>query len=154
MAGVAQVEQALRAYAQRGVFRGLDVQQSRGVTDFSLHWLVDAPIQMRCEPRRRELTLRHLLPGLTSRSAMYANVKAFVAQRLSGELPPHRSVDPEALGVKWSLQRGRASLVFKVKNGNYAYAAGRAVNLTHELFVHLNDTWAEYMWQHFGVSSE
>ena len=116
MAGVPDVEQALRAYAQRGVFRGLDVKQSRGATEFALQWVGDTPVRLRCETRQRLLTLRHLLPDVKQRSAFYADLQAFVAQRLSGELPSHRSIKAKALDVQWKLDRGRASLVFKVKN--------------------------------------
>ena len=47
-----------------------------------------------------------------------------------------------------------SSDLVRVKNGDYGYAVARVVNFVHELFVHLNDAWAEYMWREFGGSTE
>jgi hypothetical protein len=151
----ATVEQVLRAYAERGVFRALDVRAGkRGTTEFTLHWLTDVPMRLISGSRGRMLTLKNLLPDVPKRSALYADLQRFIEERRDTSLPAHRRIDPRALEVAWVVERKKASLAMKVKNGDPGYAARRLVNLTHELFVFLQDSWAEYMWKTFGTSSE
>jgi hypothetical protein len=153
--GGSAVEQVLRAYAERGVFRALDVRAvKRGATEFTLHWLTDVPMRLVSESKGRRLTLKNLLPNVARRSALHADLQRFIDERLENNLPAHRRIDARALEVGWVLARKRASLAVKVKNGDPAYATSRLVNLTHELFVFLHASWAEYMWESFGTSSE
>lgn len=151
----ATVQQVLHAYAERGVFRALDVRSGkRGATEFTLHWLTDVPMRLVSENRGRLLTLKHLLPNVPRRSALYDDLQRFIAERLDASLPAHRRIDARALDVAWVVSRNKASLAVKVKKGDPAAAARRLVNLTHELFVFLHSSWAEYMWKNFGTSSE
>lgn len=151
----ATVEQVLRAYAERGVFRALDVRTGgRGATEFTLHWLTDVPMRLTAGSRGRLLTLKNLLPNVPRRSAMYADLQRFIGERHDAGLPAHRRIDARALEVTWIVARNKASLAVKVKNGDPAAAARRLINLTHELFVFLQDSWAEYLWENFGTSSE
>ena len=36
----------------------------------------------------------------------------------------------------------------------YQYGARKIVNLTHELFLFMNEYWADYMWEHFQLNME
>jgi hypothetical protein len=149
------VDQVLRAYAQRGVFRAIDAGPARGgAAEYTLQWLTDVPMRLRAEDEGRLLTLRSLLPDVPRNSALHADLERFLAERRDGSLPPHRRIDPRSLEVAWVVARGKASLVMRVKKGDPARAVGRLVNLTHELFVFLQGSWAEYLWASFGTSTE
>jgi hypothetical protein len=151
----AAVEQVLHAYAERGVFRALDVHGGkRGAKEFTLHWLTDVPMRLVSENGGRLLTLKNLLPNVPRRSALHDDLQRFIEERLDASLPAHRRIDARALDVAWVVARNKASLAVKVKKGDPASAARRLVNLTHELFVFLQESRAEYMWANFGTSSE
>ena len=151
----ATVEAVLRSYAERGVFRALDMRaRKNGAPEYTLHWLTDVPMRLVSESKGRLLILKNLLPNVPRRSALYADLQRFIEERFDGSLPAHRRIDPRALEVAWVVERKKASLALKVKNGDPGYAAGRLVNLTHELFVFLQGSWADYLWETFGTSSE
>ncbi|HWI13695.1 MAG TPA: hypothetical protein VNT02_05550 [Burkholderiales bacterium] len=143
----------MRAYAERGVFRALDVRAgAKGALEFKLQWLTDVPVRLHCDGRL--LTLKNLLPNVSRRSLLYADLERFIAERFDRSVPAHRRIDRASLDVAWTVNRKQASLVVKVKKGDPAIAVKRIVNLMHELFVYLQDSWAEYMWSAFGTSTE
>ena len=41
-----------------------------------------------------------------------------------------------------------------VKDANHAYATRRALNLIHELFLLIRETYPQYLVEQFGVSDE
>ena len=56
----------------------------RGGTEYALHWHTEAPVRLRCDARRRLLVVTNLLPGVTRTSALFADLQAFLGERLMG----------------------------------------------------------------------
>jgi hypothetical protein len=151
----ATVDAVLRSYAQRGVFRALDIKRGAGgATEYQMHWLTEVPMRLVAASGGRTLTLKNLLPEVTAKSALHQALQHFIDERLDKSLPAHRRIDPRVLDVKWVVARRKASLVAEVKSRDAGVAAQRLVNLAHELFVFLQGSWAEYLWSNFGTSSE
>jgi hypothetical protein len=46
------------------------------------------------------------------------------------------------------------SVVLVIKGANRAYAVQKGVNLVHEIFVVLQASYPEYLWERFGLPAE
>ena len=153
--GLAAVRRQLRAYADRGVFRGLAERPARaGCHCFEFQWLARWPFTLRYAPSTGVLTFHQLLPGVAARSSLYAELKRFIDGRAARGLPEHRRVDPLRATVGCSTRRGSMSLEVVARRRHHGYAVNRAVNLVHEVFVYLQTYQPEYMWQHFDASQD
>jgi hypothetical protein len=149
------VRQKLQSYADRGVFRGFCEHKSRaGLPAFRFLWLGDRPMELTVDTARHVLRFQQLLPGVPARSEMYAQLKSFIAERHNDDLPEHRRVDPARATASCSNRSGRVSLILAMNSDQYEYAAGRIVNLVHELFVYLRDSHPEYLMESFDAPRE
>jgi len=149
------VRENLQAYADRGVFRGFsEVEAGQGSAAFKFVWLIRHQMELRVDTAKHVLRFRRLLPGVPTRSAMYAELKKFLRERQHPDLPAHRRIDRRRADVSCSNRDGFVSLSLKVKNHQYAYGVNRIVNLVHELFVHLRDAFPEYLVENFDVPQE
>jgi hypothetical protein len=149
------VRKGLRAYAHRGVFRGLDEVKTRnGKESFKFVWLGDRPLEFGIDTQRSLLTFKHLLPNVPSNSVLYSDLKRFLKRRADGDLPKHRRIDRKRAEVACVNRAGNVSIVLKVRNNQYAYGLNRLVNLVHEIFVQLNDSHPDYMCENFDVPQE
>ena len=149
--GVNSVREIVAAYADRGVFNGLNEARPGR---FRFVWLLRHPMELNVDSARQVLNFRQLLPGIPLRSALYDDVKWFLEQRHDASLPAHRRVDPRKAVLSCSNRNGRVSVSLLVKNNQYAYGANRIVNVVHELFQHLRDAYPEYLAENFGVPQE
>ena len=149
------VRTRLQAYADRGVFRGFAEQPARGGRRrFTFLWLAPSPVTLTYHPASGGLVFRDLLPNVPSRSQLAAALRRFIRGRASAELPEHRRVDPERAWVGCSIRRGSLSVEIVARPGHHGYGAHRAVNLVHEIFVHLHLRFPEYMWENFDAPQE
>ena len=145
------VRDVLQAYADRGVFRGFsELKPGR----FQFVWMIRHQMELVVDTAKHELRFKQLLPGVPAKSDLYADLKAFVAERHDGQLPDHRRVDRRRAEVSCFNRGGMVSISLKVKNNQYAYGANRIVNLVHELFVHLRQTHPDYLVENFDVPQE
>jgi hypothetical protein len=145
------VRDNLQVYADRGVFRGFsEVKDGH----FRFVWLMRRQMELNVDTSKQMLRFRRLLPGVPAGSKMYAELKSFIRQRHDRELPEHRRIDRRRAEVSCTNQGGFVSVSLKVKNNQYAYGVNRVVNLVHELFIHLRDTYPEYMAENFDVPQE
>ena len=152
---LSMVRLKLRSYADRGVFRGFcEHKTSAGLPAFRFLWLVDRPMELTVDTSRNVLRFQQLLPDVPARSEMYTQLKCFIAERHNDDLPEHRRVDPARATASCSNRSGRVSLTLAVKADQYEYAAGRIVNLVHELFVYLRDSHPEYLMESFDAPRE
>ena len=77
--GLAAVREQLRAYADRGVFRGLAERPARaGRHQFEFQWLARWPFILRYAPSTGAITFHNLLPDVPARSPLYAELKRFI----------------------------------------------------------------------------
>lgn len=152
---LAAVRRRLQSYADRGVFRGYTERPARaGRHDFRFLWLAREPFRLTYEPVSGTLTFTNVLPGVRARSALYAELERFVAGRAARTLPAHRRIDRRRARPGCSLRRGTMLLHVVAKPGCHAYGAARAINLVHEVFLHLHAYFPEYLWEHHGLAQE
>lgn len=149
------VRLALEAYAERGVFRGLCERTTRrGMSVFHFEWLAGRPMALSVDTTKHVLRFRQLLPGVPARSALYEDLKSFIAKRHDNALPEHRRVDRRRAAASCTSRTGSVSISLAVKPDQYAYGVNRIVNLVHELFVRLRDGWPEYLAENFDVRED
>jgi hypothetical protein len=145
----------LQAYADRGVFRGLSEGSARrGKQVFTFTWLLDRPMNLVVDERRQSLEFKDILPGVAARSREYVQLRRFLRSRHSPDLPEHRRVDPSKAKIACSGRGGAMSIMLELESNEQAYGVNRIVNLAHELFVHLRDSWPEYLMENFDVSQD
>ena len=153
--GLAEVRARLQEYAERGVFRGLAERPARrGRHEFTFRWLAPSPFTLRYDSASGTLAFRDLLPNVPARSPLAGALRRFVRGRAAAELPPHRRVDPERADVRCFVRRSALSLEVVAREHHHGYGVNRAVNLVHEIFMHLHTYFPEYMWENFDAPQE
>ena len=149
------VREGLQAYADRGIFRGFsETRAIRGEHSFTFEWLGRRPLCFSVDTESCVLKFKNLLPGVPSGSELYSDLKQFVTARHDSTLPEHRRIDRRRAEVKCSNRRGSVSISLTVKRNQYAYGVNKIVNLAHEIFVHLKDHYADYLWESFDAPQE
>jgi hypothetical protein len=149
------VRAGLKAYADRGVFRGFSEKKGgQGKHSFEFVWLNQRPMDLSVDTEQGVLRFKNLLPNIPANSAMYAELKDFIEQRHDSSLPAHRRVDKKQAEVTCSNRAGNVSIILKVKNNRYAYGVNKLVNMVHELFVHLHNYYPDYLYENFDVPQE
>ena len=152
---LAEVRARLQEYAERGVFRGLAERPvRRGRYEFTFRWLAPGPFTLGYDPASGTLAFRDLLPNVPARSALAGALRRFVRGRASADLPAHRRVDPERADVRCFVRRAALSLEVVAREHHHGYGVNRAVNLVHEIFMHLHTYFPEYMWENFDAPQE
>ncbi len=145
------VRHSLQGYADCGVFRGFSESK---LGQFKFVWLLQHQMDLHLDTAKQELRFKQLLPGLPARSALYAELKQFIAERHDRALPEHRRVDRRRAEATCSNRSGFVSLTLTVKKNQYEYGVNRLVNLVHELFLHLREHHPEYLVENFNVPQE
>jgi hypothetical protein len=149
------VTAALRAYADRGVFRGFTATlRARDRTAYEFHWLLRPPMRAVFDDRAGTLAFPAIVPGVDRSSPMVAGLNALVASRTTRALPAHKRLDARRARVSATVHRGDWSLTVTIRGANHAYAVQRALNLINELFLFLHESHPEYLIERFGLSQE
>ncbi|MEK6410886.1 MAG: hypothetical protein AABN34_28510 [Acidobacteriota bacterium] len=149
------VRKGLQAYADRGVFRGLDEVKARNRKNaFRFVWLGSRLLDFSLDARKGVLKFNNLLPNVPSNSILYGDLKHLLKSRSDHSIPKHRRVDPRCAEVSCTNRGGNVSIALRVKNNQYAYGLNKLVNLVHEIFVHLNDSDPDYMSENFDAPRE
>ena len=152
---LAVVRERLRAYADRGVFRGFSEQSPvAGRHRFRFSWLGTQPLFLHYTPTTGAFVFRNLLPNVASRSPLSRDLRAFVSGRASPRLPAHRRVDRRRARIRCVASRGSASVELVATRNHHEYGVNRVVNLTHETFLYLHTYQPEYMWENFDAPQE
>ncbi|MDA0349983.1 MAG: hypothetical protein O3C43_16500 [Verrucomicrobia bacterium] len=145
----------LKSYCNRGVFRGYSESSGRlGKTVFKFTWLLDRGFVLECDPQKHTLTLKNLLPHVPNRSHMDQDLRGFVQDRDSNDLPAHRRVDAKRANLSYANRKGTVSLTLTVKKNQYSYGVTKLLNTTNELFGHLHMVHISYLWKYFEVPEE
>jgi hypothetical protein len=149
------VDTVLHGYAKRGVFQDYRMDRRRnGAAEYNFGWLYGQPFTLLVEPKHARLSLPDLLPNVLRDSMMHKELKTFLKDRAGADVPAHRRVDPALATAALRLRGGLLSLELRLTSGDYGYGASKLINLTHELFLFLNEYWAEYMWDNFRLNME
>ena len=156
--GLDAVEAVLSDYATRGVFQDYRMKRRKnGTADYNFGWLYRQPFTLTCDLRHRRLSLVDLLPGVPRDSPMHRQIKTFLQGRTGADVLEHRRVDPQRMTSRARTRNGVMSLELTISDSNrdaYALGARKIINLAHELFLFLNEYWADYMWQSFRLGME
>jgi len=149
------VTAALRAYADRGVFRGFRATPAaRGRVDYEFLWLPGRPMRARFDAGRSVLAFPSLLPGVDPGSPMAAGLDALVRARTGRGQPAHKRVDGRRARLSGATKKGDWSLAVHVRGANHEYAVQRALNVINELFLLLHESYPDYLVERFGLSPE
>ena len=149
------IRAGLQAYADRGVFRAFEESSAgRERYDFTFLWLTRRPVELSYDAGRGVLRFNDLLPNIASRSKMYAELKGFLKQYHNGDLPRHRLIDERRASLSFANRGGSVSIAMKIKNNQYEYGLNRLINMAHEVFVHLQYSYADYMCENFDMPEE
>jgi hypothetical protein len=144
---------ALKAYADRGLFRGFNATPvARGRVEYEFLWLTRRPMRAVFDSRASTLAFPALLPSLPDDAAKDARL--IVSSRSGRGVPAHKRIDARRARVAGAMRGGAFSLTVTVKGDNHAYAASRALNLINELFVELQASHPAYLIETFGFSTE
>jgi hypothetical protein len=131
-----QVADILRAYAQRGMFRGYAEKPPRGSKHtFSLLWHYNRQYPFVLDLAADVVSFPELLPDITARSPMAAELKEFLRPFSTGEVPAHRRIDPDLGRLALKSQKGALTLAMTVIGGEYEYCTRKLVHLAHEIFM-------------------
>lgn len=151
-----RVESALRSYADRGVLRGFGRSERRpgraGVCEFGFAWHGSRPLRFVCD--EGSVALRDFLPNMPARSAIYRDLKLFLARCTSPEVPEHRRLDTARAALRCTNRAGSVSLGLDVRDADFDHATRALVRLAHEVWLYLHSDWADYMWENFDTPLE
>ncbi len=153
------VRKVLQGYADRGVFRAFtEVPSRNGMAEFKFLWfpITKERFTLIYTDRTRALTFKRLLRCMPAKSEMYSELKSFIKDKSSPDLPEHRRVDPERAEVRCSNRLGSVSVTVIIKGNEYEYGVRKAVNLVSDLFMDLlhESSYYEYMAENFDMPEE
>ena len=118
-------------------------------------WHAPEPHSLRFLPRRDALVFVDLLPGIPYPSEMDRALRSYVASRSNPNLPEHRRLDPAKADVRCRNRAGSVSIEVRCLDGDFGYAATKAVKLVNEVFLDfLAGPYDGYMIEHFGAPEE
>ncbi len=153
--GIAAVRHCLQEYADRGVFRGYSERSERlNRLGFRFSWLARDPYHLRYEADSGTFTFLNVLPNVGGHSRLARALRAFVAERSSRALPPHRRIDPRRATASAFVEQGTMRLRVVARRGHHGYGANRVVNLVHEVYAYLQNYYPEYLWENYGLSQD
>lgn len=156
-ATVAVVTGVLEGYAAKAVFRGFSAHPgARGQASYRMIWHHDRPFEMLLDVGKKALQFPEVLPGVPARSQMYRDLRAFLKERQSEEMPEHRRVNPAKARLAWSNKRGIVSVTVTARDGDLDYATRKIIQIVHEIFLIflVDGPYFEYMVQHLGLDED
>jgi hypothetical protein len=126
----------LRAYAQRGMFRGFAEKPARSSRrTFSVLWHYNRQYPVVLDLAAETLSFPGLLPGIAARSPMLAELKAFLRPFSTEEVPAHRRIDGDLGRLALTARKGALTLTMTVVGGEYEYCTRKLVHVAHEIFM-------------------
>lgn len=130
------VTETLENYAQRGVFRGFSQGPIRkGKASFKMLWHRDQTFELIFDAPQNTLRFPLVLPNVPANSAMYQELKQFIAAQHAEDLPEHRRIDPAHAHIQPSNRGGKVALTAQIINGDCAYGTRKLIHLVHEIFL-------------------
>ncbi len=140
----------LKEYADRGVFQGFyEKKHGAGRSEFQFQWFHEKPMVILCTDKDQSLMLKDWLPNISSRSKIYSELKTFLAERYSLDLPEHRRVDRKSAEVKCTNEKGKVSIILKAKKSQYEYGVKKLLDLINEVYFFLKVAHSDYIWANF-----
>jgi hypothetical protein len=133
---VRRVGDVLRDYAGRRVFRSISEGERRaGKTTFSMVWHHGRTFRFVLDCTARKVSFPGLLPGVPPRSSMARELKAFLGQFQTDQVPPHRRIDSRKAALRILVRGNNVSVALIVKNNEFEYSTRRLVHLAQEVYM-------------------
>ncbi|MBI1764264.1 MAG: hypothetical protein HYR56_22800 [Acidobacteria bacterium] len=130
------VAETLENYAQRGVFRGFSRGPVRnGKAAFKMIWHREQTFELIFDAQKNTLRFPLVLPNISANSAMYQELKLFIATQHAEELPEHRRIDRTRAQIQPSNRGRKVALAAQIVDGDDAYATRKLIHLVHEIFL-------------------
>jgi hypothetical protein len=158
---VVTVGAILQSYADRAVFRGFSgAMFASGAPAaggrakkalFKILWHRDRTLDFIVDASKGTLHIPLVLPQVPLRSEMYRKFKAFIAERGSKEMLPHRRIDPRKARVACSNKAGNVSVTLTVRGGDYEYGTQKMIHLIHEVFLTFLQEYFDYQVEVFEL---
>ena len=152
------IDDTLRGYADRGVFRGFSADDGAGgVRRYRFLWLTRRPMTVTLSRDRRALTFTALLPLARSVPKLGESVRREVQALTSPERPKYRRLDERRVTISPRSVNGDFALRVSIKSEQRRageYAVRSALGVVNELFLFLHEMYPDYLAAHFGVSQE
>jgi hypothetical protein len=142
---IAAVTSLLESYATRGVFRGFAVSAASAKrATYRLTWHRERVFELTVDVARGTLRLPSMLPAVSPE--MFRELKAWVAGRMSEDVPEHRRMDPGRVSVRVSLRNGEPALTVRSLDCDLDYAVRKVVALVHEIYLEFLHDGRYYEW--------
>lgn len=149
------IRERIGGYTDRGTFAGCREQSLRGGTvAFTFRWLLGADFELRVHPKKGELLCVDLLPQVPQRSHLDREIRRYIASRTDAQLPAHRRMDPDKVGLKFRNRAGNGTLSMSLRVEDSAYALKALFILLNDLFAWLQLYHIDYLQQNFGLPEE
>ncbi|MBI2825528.1 MAG: hypothetical protein HYX69_12665 [Planctomycetia bacterium] len=151
------VGETLAGYAKRGVFRGFSEGAVRGgKATFRIVWHRERVFEVTVDAKKRELRFPEVLTGVAAGSTMYRELRQFVSERQSDELPAHRRIDSRRARIRVSNRGGNVAIALSGLDDDYAYLVRKLVHLVHEIFMVflIEGSYLEYMVEAFDLDPD
>ncbi len=149
-AASAALARVLRAYAERGMLK--DLTEADEAASFALPGA--GRVQFVCDPAKRTLTLRGMLPGVPARGVLAADLSALIAACRDERTPLHRRIASDQATVAMRRGGGGATLVMTLHGADWEWAVRRMMNLAHEVRVMVHVGHPYYAQAQWGASQE
>jgi hypothetical protein len=132
----AAIAELLRGYLDRGVFRSLGTPEPRGdCLVFTMVWHHGRTFRLVVRPHQRTVAFPELLPRVPPRSPMMKELRTFLRQFESAEMPSHRRIDPGKGTLHISRNARGVSVSVAVRAGEWVYCTRKLVHLAHEIYL-------------------
>jgi hypothetical protein len=154
---VRRVHDILKGYAGRGFFRSISDGIGRGgKTTFTMLWHHGRTFRFVLDTAAGSVSFPELLPAIPARSLMAKELKVFLHQFETDDVPLHRRVEPDKASLQVSVRNGSASVGLKVHDGEFEYATRRLVHLAQEVFMVflIDGPYFDYRVEHLGVNPD
>jgi len=109
---------------------------------------------LRVSAAKQSITLEDALPGICYPSFLDREVRRFLVERAGDDLPDHRRIDAENVGLRMVNRNSSASLFFEVRDGDWAQALRTVLGVVNELFAYLQLHHIDYLHREFGLPEE
>jgi len=147
---VQAMRRVLRGYAERHMVKDLD--EAGEAVDFALPGA--GRLRLVCDPAKRSLTLRGLLPDVPAKSPLAEELAGLMAKFRAVETPEHRRVDPAQASLALRRAGRGLALVLSLREADWEWGVRRMINLAHAVRVMVHAGHPFFAQTHWGASEE
>ena len=118
------------------MFRSLSAPERRSDRlVFTIVWHHGRTFRLVVHQRQRTVAFPELLPRVPARSSMMKELRIFLRQFESPDMPPHRRLDPAKGQLRIARNARGVSVGVAVRAGEWEYCTRKLVHLAHEIYL-------------------